>query len=135
MASQRDPLSVDYDAYVGQVCRLAVQRHRNHQRGPVVWIASPRREFRQLDRGGLTPHERAFQRSAYYLVFKAPRNAGAPVHYSLVMEWDKAVKAPAPRNQLARAVRVQLYRYGRAPKSSRTDGYAFQSTQGHRIDS
>lgn len=133
--AQRDPLSIDYDPMVRDILILAIRRHRNHQRGPIAWVASPRREFRQLDRGGLTAHERAFTRAAYYSVFRAPRNAGAPVHYSLVLEWDKTRKMPAPRGQVARAVRVQIYKYGRAPKSSRTDGYAFRSQAGARIDS
>jgi hypothetical protein len=135
MASQRDPLSVDYDPMVHDILILAIRRHRNHQRGPVAWVASPRREFRELDRGGLTAHERAFTRSAYYAVFKAPRNAGAPVHYSLVLEWDKTRKLPAPRGNVARSVRVQIYKYGSSKRSLQTSGYAFQSTPGARIDS
>lgn len=131
--AQRDPLSVDYDGMVRDILILAIRRHRNHQRGPIAWVASPRREFRQLDRGGLTAHERAFTRAAYYQVFKVPRNQGAPVHYSLVMEWDKTRRLPAPRGQVARAVRVQIYKYGRSPRGG-TSGYAFQSTPGDRID-
>jgi hypothetical protein len=133
--AQRDPLSVVYDPMVRDVLILAIRRHRNHQRGPIAWVASPRREFRQLDRGGLTAHERAFTRAAYYVVFKAPRNAGTPVHYSLVMEWDKTRKLPAPRGQVARSVRVQIYKYGSQRKAAKVSGYAFQSTAGHRIDS
>jgi hypothetical protein len=131
----RDPLSVNYDPMVGDVLRLAIQRHRNHQRGPVAWVASPRREFRQLDRGGLTAHERAFTRAAYYQVFRNPRNQKQPVHYSLVMEWDKTRKLPAPRGQVARSVRVQIYKYGSQRKAAKVSGYPFQSTAGHRIDS
>jgi hypothetical protein len=135
MASQRDPLSVDYDPMVRDILILAIRRHRNHQRGPIAWIASPRREFRELDRGGRTRHERAFTRSAYYQVFKVPRNTGQPVHYSLVLEWDEGRKMPAPRGQVARSVRVQIYKYGKHGLGQGGTWRGFQSTPGDRIDS
>ena len=80
---RRDPLSVHYDGYVRMVMIRAVRASRNRQ-GVRVWVASPRREFRYPDPRGLTRHERAFTRSAYYLIYRVPMNeylkGGIPRH-------------------------------------------------------
>ena len=71
----RDPLSWHYDGYVRQVMIRAIRASRNG-RSVRVYIASPRSSFRATDAGGRTAHERAFTRSAYYLMWRVPLRAG-----------------------------------------------------------
>ena len=136
----RDPLSEAYDTPVRQMLVQAIRQLRNHQRGPIAWIASPRHEFRQLDKGGLTRHEREFIRAAYFQVFKVPRKTGAPVHYSMTYEVDRGRREPSAYGRLARPVRLTLHRHGvRGPGGGAMPPpgtwVGFQSTEGNRIDS
>jgi len=103
MPYARDPLSVYYDGYVRQVIIRAMRASRSG-RGVRVWVASPRGDFARLDRGGRTSHERAFTRSAYYLV-KLHRDA-----WSLKLTWgpDTELRASSGR-RLARPVMVRLF--------------------------
>ena len=134
--AQRDPLSVEYDPIVRRVLILAIRRHRNHQSGVLAWVPSPRRQFRHLDRGGLTKNERAFTRSAYYQTQKVPRNAGQPELYKLTLEWQDR-REPSGR-RLARPVRVTLHssRNASRHRSLGPDGAwrGFRSAPGARID-
>jgi len=137
--AQRDPLSVAYDGQVRRVLIQAIRRQRNKQAGLIVWIASPRGQFRQLDRGGRTQHERAFTRSAYYQVFKVPYNAGEVPDYSLRLDWGDERRASS-HGRLARPVRVTLFPFGatshrRRGPSYLPEGTGFRSTLGNRIDS
>ena len=140
MPAERDPLSVAYDPVVRPVLIQAIRHLRNHQRGPLVWIASTRAELRALDKGGRTRQERAFTRSAYYHVFKVPRNSGAPVDYSLTLDWGDRLE-PSSRGRWARSCRVTLHRFGRGSSRRRSPswvpgtGSGFQSIPGNRIDS
>jgi hypothetical protein len=107
-AAERDPLSVNYDGYVRQVMIRAARASRD-RRSVKVWIASPRRDFRELDRGGLTRHERAFQRSAYYLIFRTPLNLGEVPEWSLKRTWGLAEFRPSSGGRLARPVTIRLF--------------------------
>ena len=131
----RDPLSVYYDGPVRQLmlraARASLDRHSVR-----TWIASPRGEFGRLDRGGRTPHERAFTRSAYYLVFKTPIRAGQVPEWSLKLSWgaDEDLRASSG-GRLARPVLVRLYPRSQARvRGPRWAGTELQSRAGARID-
>ena len=107
--SGRDPLSIYYDATAHQLVLRAARASRSN-RGVQAWVASPRGEFRALDRGGRTRHERAFTRSVYYLVWREPVNAGRPMDWSLKLTWgDDADRRPSARGRLARPVIVRMW--------------------------
>jgi hypothetical protein len=108
VGAQRDPLSVRYDGVVHQLMVRAARAHRD-RKAVVAWVASPRGEFRHKDRGGRTSHERAFTRSAYYLIFK---NGGEPGRsgWSLKLEWgDDGQRRASSAGRLARPVKVRLF--------------------------
>ncbi len=110
MAPPRDPLSVRYD---GTVHALMVRAARAHRDGKSVqaWIASPRGEFRRRDVGGRTVHERAFTRSAYYLIFRTPIREGRSPDWSLKLTWgDDGMRRASSGGRLARPVQVRLFR-------------------------
>lgn len=134
MAPQRDPLSVRYDATVHDLMLRAIWASRRNA-GVRAWIASPRGEFRARDRGGRTAHERAFTRSAYYLIFK---NGGDPGEsgWSLKLTWGADADRRASSNgRLARPVTVRLYQRSEARRSSpQWVGTSRQSTVVTRID-
>jgi hypothetical protein len=110
MPVERDPLSVRYDGVVHDLMLRAARAHRNGS-SVVAWIASPRGEFRSRDRGGRTAHERAFTRSAYYLIFRTPIREGQVPSWSLKLTWgpDHSRKASS-QGRLARPVQVRLFR-------------------------
>ncbi len=132
--AQRDPLSLRYDGYVHDLMVRAARASRSRA-GVRAWIASPRGEYARPDRGGRTSHERAFTRSAYYLIFK---NAGQPGYsgWSLKLTWGPdADRKPSSAGRLARPVVVRLFPRGQArPSSAAWVGTSRQSTAGHRID-
>lgn len=135
MPGVRDPLSVAYDPRVRRVLLRAIVARRN-RRGVPVWVASPPAEFRRLDRGGRTAHERAFTRSAYYQVFKVPRNTGELPMYSLKLEWGKITFR---HGRWGRTVQVRLFRYGSGYKHAQQHAQwitdeARRSVPGNRID-
>lgn len=103
MGAQRDPLSVAYDGAARRVLLDAVRAHK-HNKGTVTWVQSPAREFREADAGGLTAHERAFQRACYYQVDKV----GAKV-WSLKLTWGHLEKRG---RGIGRVARLRLYRPG-----------------------
>jgi hypothetical protein len=110
VGAQRDPLSVRYDGAVRDLMIRAARAHRD-RKTVQAWIASPRAEFRARDKGGRTAHERAFTRSAYYLIFKTPINRGQVPDWSLKLEWgDDAERRASSAGRLARPVRVRLFR-------------------------
>jgi hypothetical protein len=115
--SRRDPLSVHYDGYVADLMTRA-RRASEQRRGVLAWISSPRGEFRVLDQGGRTRHERAFTRSAYYLVFKI--EPGQWGHLKLT--WGDTLVASS-KGKLARPVVVRLYRSARVEGPRWVDGY------------
>lgn len=131
----RDPLSVRYDGIVDDLMRRAARASARGQ-GVQAWIASPRGEFRARDRGGRTAHERAFTRSAYYLIWRVPINAGVPQTWSLKLTWggDEDRRASA-NGRLARPVIIRLFPRGQArPRDARWVGTTRQSMPGKRID-
>lgn len=136
MPPQRDPLSVRYDGVVRDLMLRAARAQRDRH-AVQAWIASPREEFRRRDRGGRTAHERAFTRSAYYLIFKTPINRGQVPDWSLKLTWGTdADLRPSSEGRLARPVLVRLYRRGSARVSgpSWRDDPSVQSRPGSRID-
>jgi len=116
MAYQRDPLSVAYDGYVRQVMIRAARESRN-RRGVRVWVASPRGEYARPDPRGLTVHERAFTRSAYYLIFRVPmsnyQRGGDPPDWSLKLTWLDELR-PSSGGRMARAANIRLFPRGQA---------------------
>lgn len=110
MAPPRDPLSIRYDAVVHGLMTRAARAHRDGK-SVQAWIASPRGEFRHLDRGGRTAHERAFTRSAYYLVFRVPLNERRVPDWSLKLTWgDDGMRRASSAGRLARPVQIRLFR-------------------------
>ena len=107
MSYGRDPLSWHYDGYVRQVMIRAIRASRNG-RSVRVYIASPRSSFRATDAGGRTTHERAFTRSAYYLMWRVPLNAGTVPEWSLKVTWGDEVRASSG-NRLARPAVIRVW--------------------------
>ena len=103
----RDPLSVRYDGVTRQVMARAIRASRSN-RGVTVSIASSRAEMRSPDAGGRTMHERAFTRSAYYLVFRTPLNYGHTPAWSLKITWDTEV-SPSSQGRVARVARLRIW--------------------------
>jgi hypothetical protein len=132
----RDPLSVAYDSRVRRVLLRAIIARRS-DRGIPAFVQSPPREFRAPDRGGRTKHERAFTRSAYYQVFKVPRNLGELPAYSLRLDWGKI---EFRHGRWGRVVQVRLFRYGSGRRHAEQAGRqwitddALRSVPGNRID-
>ena len=132
----RDPLSVNYDGVVHQLVLRAIYAQRS-RRGVQAFVSSPRAEFRSVDRGGRTKHERAFTRSAYYLVFRTPLNEGVAPAWSLRLSWgEDAELAPSARGRLARPVVLRVWprSQARPPRERWSDGSGFRSEVGQRID-
>lgn len=123
MPYQRDPLSVEYDAWSVAVLAEAIA-------DPFVWhshrVNSPGRD--PVDDKGLSMHERAAQRSLYYMLNYSP-STGVKVPqkmWSLQLDWGR------PRVEgrvLARTrrrfvlVRVTPYRTARAIIKGRKNLY------------
>ena len=90
----------------------AIRAMRNGK-GVLVWVASPRHQFRDKDGGGRTAEERAFTRAAYWQVWGLPRKTGTPMHYSLKLTWGLEL-VPSSHGRRARAVQVRIYPRGKA---------------------
>lgn len=129
MPYQRDPLSVRYDAAARQAVLRAARASRSNS-GVRVWIASSASERRNPDAGGRTAHERAFSRSAYYLVFRAPINRKEVPQWSLKLTWgnDSDLRASS-EGRMARPVTLRLFpRWQAKPRGPRwTDNPELQS--------
>lgn len=134
MPPERDPLSVRYDGIVQDLMLRAV-RAASSRRSVQAWIASDRAEFRRRDRGGRTAHERAFTRSAYYLVFKNA-GAGGESGWSLKLAWGAdSERRASSRGRLARPVVIRVFPASQAyPQPPLWVGTSRQSVPGHRID-
>lgn len=137
MPGVRDPLSVAYDGRVRRVLLRAIVARRD-RKGVRVFVQSPPAEFRHLDKGGLTHHEREFVRAAYYQVFKVPRNAGEMPMYSLKNpKWGPIENRGHGR--WGRTAQVRLFRYGSGRRHAErnpqwiTDD-SRRSVPGNRID-
>lgn len=117
MPSVRDPLSVTYDDVTWRLLLRAVRNHQRNPKDPTaaeIFIQSPPREFRQLDYGRRTAHERAFTRSVYYIVFRVPRNLDASPKWSAKITWGPITKSAGGR--WGRTARVRLFRAGAGTK-------------------
>ena len=132
----RDPLSVAYDTRARRALLAAIRSHQHGGTGATVFLPSPPREFRRLDRGGRTHHERQFQNALYYPVFSLPRQARELPVWSLKVTWGKIT---FHNGRWGRPARVRLYRYasgyrhaGQRPRW--TAGETFRSAPGARID-
>ncbi len=123
MGYSRDPLSVRYDQASRDAVMRAIRGSRAN-RGVTVWVASSRGELRSPDGGGRSRHERAFTRSAYYLVWRAPINAGAIPDWSLRVDWgaDDELRASS-HGRLARPARLRVWPR-RGPRGGRTHAYS-----------
>ena len=138
MAPVRDPLSVRYDRAVRRALLAAIAAARQG-RPASAWVASPGPEFRQLDRGGRTKHERAFTRSAYYQVINVPRQQGQRAAWSLKLTWGPIENR---RGRYGRTVQLRMFRagsgarYAKALPASRrwADGGALRSEAGNQVD-
>ena len=128
MPYARDPLSVRYDGTVRQSVMRAIRASRNG-RGVQVYVASTRYEHGNPDAGGRTAHERAFTRSAYYLVWRAPINAGRIPDWSLKVTWgpDSELR-PSSQGRMARPVRLRVFPR-RGPRGGREHGYALPASR------
>ena len=134
---ERDPLSTAYDTAVRRALLRAIRAHYAGQ-AATAFIASPGHEFRNTDRGGRTAHERAFTRSAYYQVWKAPQRAGQVPQWSLKLTWGPIERRG---DRYGRTVTIRLYTRGagvrhnnRHPGRSWAGNPALQSHTGARID-
>jgi hypothetical protein len=108
----RDPRSVDWDDYVRPILIRAIRASRQ-RKSVVIWIASPRAQFRDKDQGGRTAEERAFTRSAYWQVFGLPHKYGAEMDWSLRLAWgDRLYDTGYGRR--ARACQVRVWPRGQA---------------------
>jgi hypothetical protein len=108
--ARRDPLSTAYDAYWRGIAIRAIRSGRTLR----VWVASPSGEFRHPDPKGRTRHERAFTRSGYYLLWRAPINAGEIPAYSLKLTWGPDdERQPSGTGRIARWCNVRVF-----PRSS-----------------
>ena len=132
MPFERDPLSVRFDGPV-RACLLEAAG-KKPPRTAERFVSSPVAEFRAPDKGGRTAHERAFQRSVYYQIFKVPRNEGIAPAWSAKVTWGKIERRGT---RWGRAVRVRLYQYGRGyahvaarPASSYTADDALKARPG-----
>jgi hypothetical protein len=132
MPQGRDPLSVRYDAVARDVLLRAARASRNRA-GVRAWIASPRAEFRDTDKSGRTAHERAFTRSAYYIIFKNFGESGRS-GWALKLTWGTdADRRPSSAGRLARPVVIRLFPAGQAaPVAPRWVGTSRQSVPGNR---
>ena len=138
---QRDPLSVRYDPVADWAVMRAIRASRSG-RGVVLWIASPRGDFRRTDRGGRTADERAFTRACYNLVTHEPvkvmrRDGGPGPQWSLKLAWGSE-REPSGAGRDARPVRVRVWPRSQARVKRGTswlDGHGFgRSEPGRRID-
>jgi len=131
----RDPLSTRYDGIVRDLM-LRAARASKSKAGVQAWVASPAGEFRRRDRGGRTAHERAFTRSAYYLIWRVPINRGQAQQWSLKLTWGAdSERRPSARGRLARPVTVRLFPRGQARRrAAQWMGTNLQSLPGRRID-
>ena len=102
---KRDPLSPAYDGYVRQVMLRAIRAERQRE-GIYVWIASHPREG--VDARGLTVHERAFQRSCYYLMWRAYIKRDRVPPYALKMTWGEETR-PSSGGRYARRATIRLW--------------------------
>lgn len=102
----RDPLSAKYDVTARRNLEAAVEAH-SERRGVQVWVASPPAEFRDVDRGGRTRHERAFTRCCYWQVREVPLHHGQPVFWSLKLTWGPISKRGG---RWGRVVTMRLFR-------------------------
>lgn len=130
----RDRLAAAYAAPARRALEAAIAAESKTSHG---YVASPGREFRQLDRGGRTAHERAFTRAAYYEVIQVPRRTNTPRRWSLQLEWGPIEKRGA---KYGRVVRLHMFRYGSRAyqaalaRGAYTSDPALRSTIDRRID-
>ena len=108
MTYQRDPLSVRYDAAAAALIDRAIAFPGKTVLGT---IESPPRD--PVDEGGLTRHERAFQRALYHdSRIRKPRKAGG--------EWSMPMPDWLPRTGRTRLVRVRVFSDTSAAYHART---------------
>src|SRR5215469_4465158 len=85
---------------------LRAIRAERQREGVSVWIASPKRD--PVDARGLTAHERAFQRSCYYLMWRVYINRSRVPPYALKMTWSGDTR-PSSEGRQARRVAIRLW--------------------------
>jgi hypothetical protein len=130
----RDRLAAAYAAPARRALLAAINADPHISSG---YVTSPPREFRELDRGGRTPHERAFTRAAYYEVIQVPRRTGTPRRWSLQLDWG-----PIERRgeRYGRTVKLRLFHYGGRAyqaalrRGAYTSDPALRSSINNRID-
>jgi hypothetical protein len=132
----RDELAGRYAAAAANAVTRAIRAGR-YRSAVLVFVSSPRHEFRRLDRGGRTRHERAFTRACYWIVFDGPAERGEPSQWSLKLTWRDRLDPGAP-GMLARAVALRVFprEDARVPagRSWVRDEGPGRSVPGRRID-
>jgi hypothetical protein len=103
-----------------------------------AFIASPGRDFRDVDRGGRTRCERAFTRSAYYQVVKVPQHRGLAQEWSLKLTWGPIERRGS---RYGRTVQLKMFPYRAGARYANSgkvrtwrDNPELRSTAGDRID-
>lgn len=112
MPGGRDPYSELLDPFVAKVLGRAI-RSKTAPRISEAFLASPIREFRDLDYGGRTAHERGFIRAVYYQVIRVPVHHGVPQKWSAKITWGPVERRGG---RWGRPVRVRLFKYGSAQR-------------------
>jgi hypothetical protein len=102
-----DELAGRYSAAAANAVTRAIRASR-YGASVAVYVSSPRAEFRRLDRGGRTRHERAFTRACYEIVFDGPAARGEQSPWSLKLTWRSQADPGAP-GRLSRAVALRIF--------------------------
>ena len=129
MAGVRDPLSERYHWSARRAVMRAITAHYAGQSAS-AWIASPGPEFRNLDRGGRTAHERAFTRAAYWWVWREPINNKRTPTWSLKLTWGPIERRG---DRYGRTVQLRMFtRGGGVRHNARNLGKSWASNEALR---
>lgn len=113
----RDPVSVGYDNYVRKALLSAIRARHAGRKGATVFVRSHASEFRHLDAGGRTVHERAFTRSVYWQSFRQPLKQGLAPEWAPSLEW-LAIENRGGR--YGRSVRIRMWTKKEGQRKART---------------
>jgi hypothetical protein len=131
MPYERTWLAPRYDTQTWALAMRAIRASRRDT-GVRAWVTSPAAEYRKLDAGGFTFHEREFVRS-FYRPFNQARKAAAAA--GTVPDWSARVRLVSPDYVISRTgYRARLFQFRVWPRSKArvagprwTDSYGLQS--------